>query len=60
MNKDGKTEYKRVGVIKVDKNKIWDNRFNADEENTDQTLEYTVFNGKKNKFYSGMLIRQIN
>lgn len=60
LNKEGKTEYKRVGVIKVDKNQIWDNRFNADEENTDQTLEYTVFSGKKNKFYAGMLIRQIN
>ncbi|WCO00612.1 hypothetical protein [Psychroserpens ponticola] len=60
LNKEGKTEYKRVGVIKVDKNQIWDNRFNADEENTDDTLEYTVFSGKKKKFYAGMLIRQIN
>ncbi|WP_425075874.1 hypothetical protein [Psychroserpens sp. S379A] len=60
LNKEGKTEYKRVGVIKVDKNQIWDNRFNADEENPDQTLEYTIFTGKKNKFYAGMLIRQIN
>ena len=60
LNKEGKTEYKRVGVIKVDKNQIWDNRFNADEENTDTTLEYTVFSGKKNKYYAGMLIRQIN
>ena len=60
LNKEGKTEYKRVGVIKVDKNQIWDNRHNADEENTDETLEYTVFTGKKNKFYAGMLIRQIN
>lgn len=60
INKEGKTEYKRVGVIKVDKDQIWDNRFGADEENTDETLEYTVFTGKKNKFYPGMLIRQIN
>lgn len=60
LNDEGKTEYKRVGVIKVDKDHIWDNRFNADEENTDQSLEYTVFSGKKNKFYAGMLIRQIN
>ncbi len=60
LNKEGKTEYKRVGVIKVDKNQIWDNRFNADEENTDETLEYTVFTGNKKKYYAGMLIRQIN
>lgn len=60
LNSDGKTEYKRIGVIKVDKNHIWDNRFNADEENPDNTFEYTVFTGKKNKYYAGMLIRQIN
>ena len=60
LNKEGKTEYQRIGVIKVDKDQIWDNRFNADEENTDQTIEYTVFTGKKKKYYSGMLIRQIN
>lgn len=60
LKEDGTTEYQRVGVIKVDKTQIWDNRFNADEENADQTLEYTVFTGKKNKFYAGMLIRQIN
>ncbi len=60
LNKEGKTEYQRIGVIKVDKDQIWDNRFNADEENTDQTLEYTVFTGKRKKYYSGMLIRQIN
>lgn len=60
LNKEGKTEYKRVGVIKVDKEHIWDNRFNADEENTDKTNEYTVFKGSRNKYYAGMLIRQIN
>ncbi|MCB0383398.1 MAG: hypothetical protein KDD05_08910, partial [Psychroserpens sp.] len=55
LNDEGLTEYKRVGVIKVDKDHIWDNRFNANEENPDATEEYTVFSGKKNKFYSGML-----
>lgn len=60
LNEDGKTEYKRVGIIKVEKDQIWDNRFNANEDNPDQTLEYTTFSGKKNKYYSGMLIRQIN
>lgn len=59
INKEGKTEYKKVGVIKVDKKQIWDNRFMADEENPSE-IEYTTFNGSKNKYYSGMLIRQIN
>ncbi|BAO76875.1 hypothetical protein [Winogradskyella sp. PG-2] len=59
IDKDGHTEYKRVGVIKVDKNHIWDNRFMADEE-SNSTIEYTTFSGSKNKYYSGMLIRQIN
>ncbi|MEO8934737.1 MAG: hypothetical protein ABI295_10565, partial [Xanthomarina sp.] len=59
INKKGQTEYKRQGVIKVDKNLIWDNRFMATEENESE-LEYTTFNGPKNKYYSGMLIRQIN
>ncbi|WP_417199393.1 hypothetical protein [Bizionia sp.] len=59
LNKNGKTEYKRQGVIKVDKSFIWDNRFMATEENESE-LEYTTFKGSKNKYYSGMLIRQIN
>ncbi|WP_347374257.1 hypothetical protein [Aequorivita sp. Q41] len=59
INKDGQTEYKRVGVIKVEKNMIWDNRYMADEENPSE-IEYTTFSGSKNKYYAGMLIRQIN
>ncbi len=59
INKEGKTEYKKVGVIKVDKNMIWDNRYMAEEENPSE-LEYTSFSGSKNKYYAGMLIRQIN
>ncbi|WP_026452649.1 hypothetical protein [Aequorivita capsosiphonis] len=59
INKEGKTEYKKVGVIKVEKKMIWDNRYLADEENPSE-LEYTTFSGSKNKYYSGMLIRQIN
>ena len=59
INKNGLTEYKRLGVIKVDKNHIWDNRHLAEEE-TSSTIEYTTFTGAKNKYYSGMLIRQIN
>jgi len=59
LNKKGKTEYKRVGIVKVDKNHIWDNRFMANEENT-SSFEYTTFKGSKGKFQAGMLIRQIN
>lgn len=59
INKKGKTEYKRQGIIKVEKNNIWDNRFMATEEN-ESDLEFTTFKGSKNKYYSGMLIRQIN
>ncbi|KJD35552.1 hypothetical protein PW52_07260 [Tamlana sedimentorum] len=59
INKEGLTEYKRVGVIKVDKSHIWDNRYLADEENNTE-FEYTTFSGPTNKYFSGMLIRQIN
>lgn len=61
---EGRTRYRRKGVIKVDKDKIWDNRFMADEEREEsgeapQTIEFTIFSGP-GKFYPGMLIRQIN
>ena len=61
MDKNGRTRYKSKGVIKVDKNNIWDNRFMAEEEQNEAEilLEYTLFKGGK-KFYTGMLIRQIN
>ncbi|WP_188049205.1 hypothetical protein [Flavobacterium sp. GP15] len=62
--KTGIIEYKKKGTIKVDKNNIWDNRYNAgllDEDNkgAKKELEATLFEGG-GKFYSGMLIRQIN
>ncbi len=59
INNVGITKYKRIGVIKVDKDHIWDNRYMAEEENP-STIEFTKFSGSKNKYYSGMLIRQIN
>ncbi|WP_157449753.1 hypothetical protein [Croceitalea dokdonensis] len=59
LQKDGSVGYKKVGVIKVDKYHIWDNRYAAAEENP-SSLEYTTFSGAKNKYYQGMLIRQIN
>jgi hypothetical protein len=59
LNNDGSKEYKRVGIIKVDKTQIWDNSFMADAINNSE-YKYTTFNGSKNKFFAGMLIRQIN
>ena len=62
VEKDGRTEYKRVGVIKPIKGRIWDNRFMAEFEDenkgTDLTAtEFEVVNGSG--FYPGMLIREI-
>jgi len=49
----------RVGVIQVDKNKIWDNRFGADELlGADNQSGRTYFTGSGN-YLPGMLIRQI-
>tara|TARA_R110002096_G_C14659910_1_gene727583 strand:+ start:9375 stop:10679 length:1305 start_codon:yes stop_codon:yes gene_type:complete len=59
LNDNGVIEYERLGVIKVEKDQIWDNRYNADEENP-STIEYTTFSGTKKKYFAGMLIRQIN
>lgn len=62
--KTGIAEYKKKGIIKVDKNLIWDNRFNdgqaiSAETSTKSAIDVTTFEGGE-KFYSGMLIRQIN
>lgn len=63
IDKDGRTRYKRVGKIKVDHKHIWNNTM-YDEESEESTStseeEYTLFKGRKGKYYSGMLIRQIN
>ena len=67
----GIAQYKRVDVIKVEKNMIWDNRYAADEEAAEKAKESgkeeapkakatTFKGGKKNKMYPGMLIRQID
>lgn len=62
--KTGLTKYESKGTIKVDKDFLWDNRFNAGEEpstgvdTTKPVLDRTTFKGGK-KFYSGMLIRQL-
>ncbi|MBC3756971.1 hypothetical protein H7U19_01050 [Hyunsoonleella sp. SJ7] len=59
LNENGIVEYQRLGIIKVDKDHIWDNRYNAEEENP-SPITYTTFSGGKKKYFAGMLIRQIN
>lgn len=56
----GVTTYKRVGLIKPIKGKIWDNRYMADEEKTNEAgLNGTYFEVVSGKdFYPGMLIRE--
>lgn len=60
MKEDGKTEYVVVGTIKVDsKYPIWDNRYDANEENPNQTADRTYFKKSSGKeFFPGMLIVQ--
>jgi hypothetical protein len=57
----GRTSYKRIGVIKPARDKIWDNRYLSDADgfagaNLNAT-EFTKVSG--GDFYSGMLIREI-
>ena len=49
--------YKKIATISVDKKQIWDNRYNAQEENP-QDFNMTMFKGKAKKLSSGMLIMQ--
>lgn len=60
-NTEGRTEYKRVGIIKPIKGRIWDNRFMAEfEETNDSTLTATEFvKISGGHFYPGMLIREL-
>lgn len=61
-SKTGLTEYNKVGEIKVNKKLIWDNRYQmgiADADKSDKVLDRTTFDGPDNKFFAGMLIKQI-
>lgn len=66
QDEKGYTRYVRKGIITVDGNQIWDNRFSAGEEleetkkavQANTSLDRTHFKGGRN-FYPGMLIRQI-
>ena len=61
IDEKGHVEYKRVGVIRPVKDKIWDNRFMAEEEHAENsTLGYTTFEKVSGgDFYRGMLVREI-
>jgi len=63
--KTGLTKYESKGKITVEKDKIWDNRYNVVDGPQEsqvvadkQALDRTTFKGGKD-YYSGMLIRQI-
>lgn len=61
MNDQGHIEYKRQGIIRPVKGKIWDNRFMAIEERADNaSLGFTTFEKVSGgDFYQGMLIREL-
>lgn len=61
QEEDGRTVYKRVGVISPVRNLIWDNRFMAVEERAEgATLGRTTFRKVSGgNFYPGMLIREV-
>ena len=59
-SKTGRTIYKSVGKIKVDKKSIWDNRYSADDKPNDPNgPDRTAFKGKAKKATYGSLIRLI-
>ncbi len=60
---EGRTYYRRVGIVKPIKGRIWDNRYLAEYEkenksNTRTATEFKVVSGRD--FRPGMLLRQIN
>jgi hypothetical protein len=61
IDKDGRTAYKRMGIIKPVEGKIWDNRFMAADDLLEGSdLTYTTFQKVSGgQFYPGMLIREI-
>ncbi len=61
INENGRTEYKRVGIIRPKAGKIWDNRFMATDDGSENSdLQYTTFEKVSGSdFVPGMLIREI-
>jgi len=60
-NANGNVKYKRLGIIQVvNSNKIWDNNTSGSWTQSERSkLEYTEFEGEKNKYTPGMLFRKI-
>lgn len=57
-SKTGRTIYKSIGKIKVDKKSIWDNRYSLDgESNNPSGPDRTSFKGKAKKATYGSLLR---
>ena len=60
-------EYKKVGKLKVDKKRIWDNRYTLIDEGSNivgkgknaTTIDRTYLTGSASKIAPGMLLRQI-
>ncbi len=61
VDKNGRTAYKRVGIIQPVRGLIWDNRYMAVEENAyGAKFEATTFRKiSGSNFYPGMLIREL-
>lgn len=60
LNADGSFQYKNMGTIEVENDEdIWDNSTEGSWFSENPGKEFTVFKGKKRKYQSGMLIRQI-
>lgn len=59
-DENGKTQYVKVGVVKVDKkHPIWDNTYGAEEDNINSTVDRTYFKKVSGKeFFPGMLLVQ--
>lgn len=61
QDEQGRTHYRRVGVVRPVAGRIWDNRYMATEEKAvGSTLEATTFRKiSGGDFYPGLLIREI-
>lgn len=62
VEKDGRREYRRVGIVKPVANRIWDNRFMAKEEGAyGADFGCTTFQRVSGgDFYPGLLLRRID
>lgn len=60
IDENGRTQYNKIGMIKVDKTQIWDNRYSMTEvAKKSDGIDRTVFKKKSGgDFYPGVLIKQ--